>query len=106
VGPGPWDAYAGRIGNAMVAVGVPDLQLRVAAFLADLQLPAALARDLLAVGLHDLVNEARSQDQDDWRALIDGISRLDIDLVEQYLGLLTVNGPLFVREAVPSEDRP
>ena len=30
----------------------------------------------------------------------------DIDLVEQYLGLLTVNGPLFVREAVPSGDRP
>lgn len=105
VGPGAWDTYAGRIGNAMVAVGVPDLQLRIVEYLAELQLPAPLARDILAAAIQDFINEARSQDQDDWRALIDSVARLDEDRFEQYLGLLTVSGPLFVRDASPSAER-
>jgi hypothetical protein len=102
---GGWDHYAGRVGNPMLAVATPDLQLAVAEHLADMHLPAGLARDVMAVATNDLVNEARAQDADDWRALIDRIHALDRDTFEQYLGLLTVSGPLYPRET-PGDSRP
>jgi hypothetical protein len=42
----------------------------------------------------DFINSAISRDPDDRRGLVDFVQGLTTDRVEQYLGLLTTDGPL------------
>jgi hypothetical protein len=91
----PPEIYAGHVGSSLVAVAVPDLQLRVAEALAQLGMPSMLARDVLAPAVYDLVNRSPAQDHDDWRALLDHIHGVEVDRVEDYLALFTSEeGPL------------
>lgn len=101
----PSETYAGHVGGSLVAVAMPDLQLRIAELLADLGMPAVLARDVMSAAALDLVNLARSQGHDDIRSIIDHVHGVGAELLETYLALFTVDGPLRDATSV-SERRP
>jgi hypothetical protein len=97
----PGEAIAGRWGSGMFAGSFPDLNLRLAELLAEMQMPASLLGAVLASATLDFVNTAVSRDEDDRRGLVEFVQGLDRGRFEQYLALLTTDGPL-----VPTEDAP
>lgn len=92
--PHPWETLAGRWHSGILSSGFPDLNLRLAELLAELQMPAPLLAPVLASATRDLVDTAAVRDSDDRRALVEFIAGLRPERVEQYLALLTVDGPL------------
>ena len=90
----PWEQLAGRWGTGIFASGIPDLNLRLAELLGELGMPASLLGPVLASATLDLINSAVSRDQDDRRGLVEFVQGLSTDRVEQYLALLTSDGPL------------
>jgi hypothetical protein len=85
----------------MFVSGFADLSLRLAELLADMQMPASLLGPVLASATLDFVNTGVSRDEDDRRGLVEFVQALDKQRLEQYLALLTTDGPL-----VPIEDAP
>jgi hypothetical protein len=96
-----WEIFAGRWNTGMVASAFPDLNFRLAELLSDLHMPAALLAPVLTSATLDFVNSTTSRDQDDHRGLVEFVQALQPDRVEQYLALLTTDGPL-----VPVGDGP
>ncbi len=94
----PWETLAGRHSGTL-ASGFPDLNIRLAELLAELQMPASLLGPVLASATLDFINGVTSRDQDDWRALVEFVQALRRDKVEQYLALLTTDGPLVPSDA-------
>ena len=90
----PREAFEGRWDSGMLASGFPDLNLRLTELLAELAMPAALLGPVLASATLDLVTNVSARDPDDRRALVEYVQQLGIDRVEQYLALLTTDGPL------------
>lgn len=90
----PIESLAGRWGSAIFASGFPDLNLRLAELLADMRMPAALLGPVLASATLDFVNSATSRDEDDRRGLVEFVVALGRERLEQYLALLTTDGPL------------
>jgi len=100
-----WEMFAGRWNTGMVASAFPDLNFRLAELLSDLHMPAALLAPVLTSATLDFVNSTTSRDQDDRRGLVEFVQALQPDRVEQYLALLTTDGPLVpVGDAPSSKD--
>jgi len=78
----------------MMASVFPDLNFRLAEYLTELRMPAALLGPVLAAATLDFVNTVMSRDPDDRRGLVEFVQMLRRDRVEQYLALLTTDGPL------------
>jgi hypothetical protein len=93
-GPRQVDLFAGRWHTGVLATGFPDLNLRLAEMLAELKMPATLLPSVLAAATWDLVLNVRSRDYDDRQGLVEFVDGLTRDRVEQYLALLTADGPL------------
>jgi hypothetical protein len=93
-GPRPWEIVAGRVNSGMMASAFPDLNFRLAEHLMELHMPAALLGPVLASATLDFVNTVTSRDSDDRRSLVEFVQALRRDRVEQYLALLTTDGPL------------
>jgi hypothetical protein len=98
----PWEGFAGRESRGMIASAFPDLNLRLAELLADLRMPAALLGPVLAAATVDFVDSAISRDFDDRRGLVEFVQSLRTERVEQYLALLTTDGPLVPLEEAPA----
>ncbi len=64
-------------------------------------MPAVLLAPVLTAAALDFVNSVASRDPDDRRGLVEFVQSLRPDRVEQYLALLTTDGPL-----VPLGDSP
>jgi hypothetical protein len=96
----PWETIAGRWNLGLLASAFPDLNLRLAELLTDLQMPASLLIPVLAAATVDFNENATSRDQDDRRGPVEFVQRLGVQRVEEYLSLLTADGPL-----VPLEER-
>jgi hypothetical protein len=90
----PFESLAGRWGSAIFASGFPDLNLRLAELLADMRMPGALLGPVLASATLDFVNSVNSRDEDDHRGLVEFVQSLTPERLEQYLALLTTDGPL------------
>jgi hypothetical protein len=102
----PWETFSGRWNSGMPASAFPDLNLRLAEILADLRMPAALVAPILTSATLDLVNSAISRDPDDRRGLVAFVQALRTERVEQYLALLTTDGPLVpVEEVAVTKDK-
>jgi hypothetical protein len=84
----------GRLNSGVLMSVVPDLSLRLAELLAEMRMPATLLAPVLASATLDLVNTVRTRDEDDRRGLTEAIDALRQDRLEQYLALLTSDGPL------------
>jgi hypothetical protein len=97
----PWESFAGRWNTGMAASAFPDLNLRLAELLSDLHMPAPLLGAVLTSATLDFVNNVTSRDGDDRRGLVEFVQALRADRMEQYLALLTTDGPL-----VPTGDAP
>jgi hypothetical protein len=101
----PWEIFAGRLHSGMMASVFPDLNFRLAEHLTDLHMPAALLGPVLASATLDLVNTVTSRDADDRRGLVEFVQALRRERVEQYLALLTTDGPLVpIGEAPTAKD--
>ena len=89
----------------MLASAFPDLNFRIAEILSELQMLAVLLAPILTSATLDFVNSVTSRDQDDRRGLVEFVQALRSDRVEQYLALLTTDGPLVpVGEAPVGKD--
>ena len=97
----PWESLAGRWHAGLLASAFPDLNLRLAELLADLKMPASLLGAVLAAATIDFTENATSRDPDDRRGPVEFVQALGSERVEQYLALLTTDGPL-----VPTGDAP
>ncbi len=103
----PVESLTGRWGTGILATSFPDLNFRLGELLFDLHMPAALVGPVLASATLDLINSSINRDQDDRRGLLDFVESLDQARVEQYLALLTTDGPLVpveVDERVSAKD--
>jgi hypothetical protein len=103
---GQWETLIGRWGSGMLASSLPDLNLRLAELLNEMRMPAALLGSVLSAAALDFVTNAPCRDQDDRRGLVDFVHGLRQDRMEQYLGLLTTNGPLVPLGPSSSEGTP
>jgi hypothetical protein len=102
----PWESIAGRPMTGQLAASVPDLNLRTAEALADRGLPAELAPAVLAAAVQSLVDEVQPAYMDDWQALVTYVRNLPAARFDDYISLLTADGPLVpAPEAAQSESR-
>ena len=92
--PGNWWLLAGRPQLGIVATGIADLHLHVAATLKELQLPAALARVVLSGAMQDFIDEVRPTDESDWLTLSRVSRTATREQIEDYLAVATADGPL------------
>jgi len=92
--PGQWILGGGRSPRGTVATHVPDLNLRVAVALAELKLPAALARGVLGAAMQDYVDHVKPLYPDDWLTLVRSAQALSAERIQDYIATLTINGPL------------
>jgi hypothetical protein len=91
---------AGYPDSGRLASIFPDLTLRLAELLADLNMPAALVPGIAAAATSDLVDRAPSRYAGDLRGIVEHVQSLTTDDLERYLALLTTGGPLvLVRES-------
>jgi hypothetical protein len=90
----PLEAFAGRWFSGVLATGFADMNLRLAELLDELHMPGALLAPVLASATWDFLMNVRVSDFDDRSAWIEFASAIGVDRVEQYLALLTTDGPL------------
>jgi hypothetical protein len=92
--PGPWETYSGRPGTGQLATRVPDLTLRVAELLDELEAPAALLPAVLSLATQDFIDEVPALYPDDWPAAVAYARAVTRERVEDYIASLTATGPL------------
>jgi hypothetical protein len=92
--PGLWTALVGRLQPGLLVAAVADVNLRVAVALAEMQLPARLARSLLAIAVQDFVEGIQFVHIDDWLARVQTAQSLTRERIEDYVAAVTVDGPL------------
>jgi hypothetical protein len=92
--PGLWTALVGRAQLGLLATTVADLNLRVAVMLRELQLPAALARSVLAAAVQDFVDRVQPSDADDWLTLVRTAQSVSRERIEDYVAAAAAGGPL------------
>ena len=95
--PGLWTALVGRPQPGLLAVTVADLNLHVAAALAEMRLPAALAKSILSFAVQDFVDRVPLLHGDDWLTRVRAARDLSRALIEDFVSAATIEGP-FVRD--------
>jgi hypothetical protein len=92
---GRWTMWTGRPQAGVMSALVADLNLHVVEILNDLQLPAQLARHVLAAAVQDFIDEVRPTDPNDWLTLVRSAQRVSRERVEDYVAAAAaVDGPL------------
>lgn len=98
--PSAWPLLIGRPQLSLAAASVSDLNIRVAAALSELRLPAQLAKPVLAAAIQDFIEDAAPLDGGDWWALSRAARTLSRERVEDYVAAAaSVGGAL-----VPDQD--
>jgi hypothetical protein len=90
----PPDIYMGHLSSGILMSAVPDVNLRVAELLETLHMPAALVPGVLAGATMDVVDSTPIRYPDDLRSVAERVESITLDDVEQYLAMLTTDGPL------------
>jgi hypothetical protein len=103
--PGRWMLWIGRPQLGLVAIGVADLNLRVAALLHDLHLPAALARHVLTAAVQDFIDQVKPTDAYDWLTLVRAAQQVSRERVEDYVASAAADGPLVLERTGRSDPR-
>jgi hypothetical protein len=103
--PGRSGMSTGRASElGLLAATVADLHLRVAVVLHDFDLPAAIARAVLAVAVNDFIHEATPTDANDWLALVRAAQAVSRERIDDYVSAVLADGPLVLDEV--GGDRP
>ncbi len=92
--PRPPDDYTGHLSSGILMSAVPDINLRLAEWLAVLHMPASLLPAVLAAATLDVIDGSPTRYTDDLRSIAERVEGITLDDVEQYLALLTTDGPL------------
>lgn len=92
--PGGWDGVVGRHSTGLLATRLVDLKLRIVDVLAELKLPAAMARDIAAAATQDMLGEARPLHFDDWLSIAHYVRDITRARLEDFVASLTATGPL------------
>ena len=92
--PSLWTALARRPQPGLFAPTVADLHLHVAVALAEMRLPAALARSVLAIAVQDFADRVQFLHVDDWLARVRAAQDVPRERLEDYIAAVTVDGPL------------
>jgi len=90
----PWHMFTGQNASGLLPARVADLNLRVAQISAELKVPAALARGILAAATQEYIDELQPSDFDDWMTFIRLARSLTRERVEDYVAALTADGTL------------
>ena len=90
----PLDVFTGRWFSGILATGFVDLNIRLAEVLDELHMPGALLAPVLASATWDFAMNVKTSDFDDRNGWIEFVAAVGVDRVEQYLALLTTDGPL------------
>jgi hypothetical protein len=91
---------------AFMAAGIPDLNLHVAILLAEMHLPASLARTVLAAAALDFTEDAKPSDPNDWWTVARAARAIPRERIEDYIAAAAaVDGPL-VPDETQSTPRP
>ena len=80
--------------HGTVAGQVADLNLRVVLALNELNLPAALARGVLAAATQDYIDNVAPLYPDDWLTLVRSAQSISTDRIADYVAALTADGTL------------
>jgi hypothetical protein len=99
--PGLWTMLVGRPQLGLLASTVADLNLHVAVTLRELELPAALAKAVLASAVQEYVDQVRPSNPDDWLTLVRGAQDISRARIEDYVAAATFNGPLVLQTVSP-----
>jgi hypothetical protein len=98
-----WRILGGRQQQAVIAASLVDLQLKVVLMLAELRLPAGLARPVMASAMQDFLDRATPTDVGDWWSLSKAAQAMSRQRFEDFVATAaTVDGPLVPEEAGPS----
>jgi hypothetical protein len=97
--PGSWAMIAGRPQLGLAAALIPDLHFHVAIMLRELQLPAALAKIVLAGAVQDFIDEVKPSDDGDWLTLSRWTRAISRERIEDYIAAATATGPLMPEPA-------
>jgi hypothetical protein len=101
-----WQAWAGRPQLGLSAAVIADVNFRVAMVLKELDLPAALARVVLAGAMQDFIDEVRPTDDGDWISLSRAARAITRERIEDYVAAATATGPLMPEtDRSPVDDR-
>jgi hypothetical protein len=93
--PRAWHLLSGRPQMAFLAAGIPDLNLHIALTLAELQLPASLARAVLGAAVLDFIEGVALSDPNDWWSVVRAARDVPRELIEDYIAAAAaVDGPL------------
>jgi hypothetical protein len=92
--PGFWQSWWGLAQVGLPATLVSDLPLRVAVVLHNLQLPAVLAKPVLAAAMQDFVDSVNPTDGNDWLTLARAAQVIGAERFEDYVAAATADGPL------------
>ncbi len=104
--PGLGTTLIGRPQAGLLTTTVADLNLRVAVWLSEMRLPAALAKSVLAVAVRDFVDHVRPSDEDDWLTLVRTAQGLSRERLEDFLAVATADGPLVPETTLPNHRQP
>jgi hypothetical protein len=92
--PVEWRRWWGLSQSGLPATLVADLPLRVAVVLHNLQLPAVLAKSVLAAAMQDFVDGINPTDGNDWLTLARAAQAIGRERFEDYIAAATADGPL------------
>jgi hypothetical protein len=92
--PVEWRHWWGLSQSGLPATLVADLPLRVAVVLHNLQLPAVLAKSVLAAAMQDFVDGVNPTDGNDWLTLARAAQTIGSERFEDYVASATADGPL------------
>jgi hypothetical protein len=85
---------------------VADLNLHVAVALADMRLPAGLAKSVLAIAVQEFVDRVQFSQDDDWLARVQVARDVPRERIEDYVAAATVDGPLLLDTASTQPQEP
>jgi hypothetical protein len=96
-----WRLLDGRPQYAMMAATMGDFNLAVALMLHEMNLPALLAKPILAVAMQDFIDDLSQANSNDWWSLSREAQALRRQRVEDYVAVAAaVDGPLVPEESV------
>ena len=103
--PRLWTAFAGRPQPGLLIATVADLNLRVADALAEMGLPAGLAKSVLSFAAQDFVDRVPVLHADDWLTRVRAAQALPREDIEDYVSAAAVEGPLVPDKGADTEAR-
>ncbi len=86
--------WLGHPSTGILMSAVADLNLGLTELLSQLHMPALLLPGMLRAATSDLADRAAVRFPDDLRGMSEYVQRLSVDDAEQYLDLMTADGPL------------